>query len=122
MEVRDLRSWCTTLALMTAGTTAQAACPGQTQFEMNQCADATYQQADAALNAVWPQAKARMDALGAGADLLDAQRKWISFRDAACSAEIAPYAGGTIQPLIWSSCLTRLTLQRTDDLRSFLMN
>ena len=100
------------------GAAAQAACPGQSQLEMNECAAAEYQQADRQLNAAWPIAKAYMDNLGAGDLLLDAQRKWLAFRDAACSAEIAPFAGGTIQPLVWYSCLTRVTRTRTDELQA----
>ena len=106
------------LALMLAGT-AHAACPGQSQAEMNNCAAQEYQQADAALNAAWPSAKAVADQAGAGAQLLDAQRKWIAFRDMACTAEAALYQGGSIQPLIYYSCLTRLTGQRTNDLYQF---
>ncbi len=102
--------------------TASAACPGQNQLEMNQCAQAEYQQADAQLNAIWGPAKAYYDGFGAGAVLLDAQRKWISFRDAACQAEIAPYAGGSIQPLLYSKCMTRLTWARVTDLRALLSN
>ncbi len=103
------------VALLGAGA-AQAACPGDTQLEMNECAHAGYVAADAQLNAVWPMAKARADANGSGALLLDAQRKWIAFRDAACAAEIAPYAGGSIQPLIFNTCLARVTRARTEDL------
>ncbi len=108
------------LSLLAMTGAAHAACPGQTQLEMNNCAAARYQQADDALNAAWPTAKAFMDRLGQGSVLLDAQRKWLAFRDAACTAEAAPYAGGSIQPMIWHGCLTRLTVHRTDDLRSLL--
>ncbi len=103
-----------------SGVAAHAACPGNTQLEMNDCAAAEFQQADGQLNAVWPQVKGYMDSIGQGAVLLDAQRKWIPFRDAACTAEIAPYAGGSIQPLIWYSCLTRLTRVRTFDLQELM--
>lgn len=98
---------------------AQAACPGQTQLEMNDCAQAEYIRADAQLNAVWDQAKSAMDGLGHGDVLLDAQRKWLAFRDAACAAEVSPYEGGSIQPLIAYTCLTRLTLARSQDLENF---
>ncbi len=89
---------------------------------MNACAEAQFKAADDELNAVWAPAKAAMDRMGGGAMLLDAQRKWIAFRDAACQAEIQPYAGGSIQPLVWYNCLARLTRQRSFDLRQLLMN
>lgn len=96
---------------------AAADCPGQTQVELNRCAHDAYLAADAELNAVWPVAKASMDQIGAGAALLDAQRKWIAFRDAACAAEAAPYDGGSIRPQVHATCLERLTRRRTEDLR-----
>ncbi|MEM9552321.1 MAG: lysozyme inhibitor LprI family protein [Pseudomonadota bacterium] len=98
---------------------AYAACPGTTQLEMNQCAFEEYQRADAQLNATWTNAKAYMDGLGAGDILLDAQRKWLAFRDAACASEVAPFQGGSIRPLVHATCLTRLTQRRTQDLAEF---
>ncbi len=107
------------VAFVLIGGAAGAACPGQTQLEMNDCAAAEFAQADAALNAAWGPAKNHADANGYGELLLDAQRKWLAFRDAACTAELAPYSGGSIQPLIWSNCLTRLTRTRTQELLEF---
>lgn len=99
---------------------AQAACPGETQQDINDCAAARYAEFDGHLNAVWPLAKSSMDEIGAGVLLLDAQRKWLAYRDAACTAETAPYAGGSIRPLIWYDCLTRITATRTTELRGLL--
>ncbi|MEL6885152.1 MAG: lysozyme inhibitor LprI family protein [Pseudomonadota bacterium] len=115
-----MRFWCSAMFVLAAGA-AQAACPGQNQLEMNDCAAARYAQADAQLNAVWPGVKGYMDSLGAGAALLDAQRKWLAYRDATCTSEITPYAGGSIRPLIWYTCLERVTRVRTDELQG-LMN
>ncbi|MAC77179.1 MAG: urease [Rhodobacteraceae bacterium] len=108
------------LVLLALPVTAQAACPGDTQIELNECAAADYKTADAELNAVWKRAKAYYDRIGHGGDLLDAQRKWLAFRDATCQVEIMPYDGGSIQPLIYSSCLTRTTRHRTEDLTQML--
>ena len=101
-----------------SGIAASAACPGNTQLELNECAAAEFQQADEQLNAVWPQAKGFMDSIGQGAVLLDAQRKWIPFRDAHCKAVAAQYAGGSIVPLIANRCMTELTETRTAQLRA----
>ena len=111
-----MRFW-PSVALIVAGGAAQAACPGQSQLEMNNCAAARYAQADAQLNAVWPGVKAYMDSLGAGVVLLDAQRKWLAYRDATCTSEIAPFGGGSIQPLVWYTCLERVTRVRTGELQ-----
>ncbi len=101
---------------------ASAACPGNTQREMNDCAKQRYDAADAELNAAWKPARSFFDGLGKGDVLLDAQRKWLAFRDAACLAETTPYEGGSIVPLVHFDCMTRLTLQRTETLRHMTAN
>ena len=114
-----MRFACSLVLVLWSGA-AMANCQGQTQLDMNACAAARYAAADAQLNAAWPAAKGYMDGIGAGATLLDAQRKWLAFRDANCTAESAPYAGGSIQPLVWYGCLERLTLARTRDLQAHM--
>lgn len=117
---RSIARWTALLAWAASATAVSADCPGRTQAEMNRCAHDAYLAADAELNDVWPAAKASMDRVGTGDLLLDAQRKWIAFRDAACAAEASPYAGGSIQPQILATCLTRLTQRRIEDLRILL--
>jgi len=86
------------------------------QQDMNICSDRDYQKADAVLNAAYRKAMAGLDAHNR--DLLrTAQRAWIAFRDAQCTYESAPNEGGTIHPLIYSGCLTALTMARTKQLR-----
>lgn len=91
-----------------------------TQIEINDCAHRQYLKADRKLNDLWPGVKRSADQFGAGEALLESQRKWIAFRDAACAAEAAPYAGGSIQPSVWSSCLERQTKRRIKDLKVFV--
>jgi uncharacterized protein YecT (DUF1311 family) len=91
----------------------------QTQMMMNMCAAEAYQVADAALNEAWTPAKAFADAIGKGEELLDAQRAWLAYRDAACVAHSSPYEGGSIRPMIHSICLSELTEQRTAMLLEF---
>lgn len=99
--------------------------PQENQLGMNICAGEDYKKADAALNAAYIQAQASMksfldyDAAKAKAGkqkLIEAQRAWIKFRDAACEVEGLSAEGGTIQPLLISTCLTKLTKRRTEDL------
>jgi uncharacterized protein YecT (DUF1311 family) len=54
--------------------------------------------------------------------LLKAQRAWLAYRDAACEVQASPYEGGSIQPLIWFSCLSELTAERTRMLLEFQGN
>ena len=101
------------------------------QAEMTICAGRDYEAADAELNAAYKMARAAMKSYDAElpADrrdnpkaLLEAQRAWIPYRDAACEAEGFPFQGGTIRPMIIAECLARLTRQRTDDLRTLAQN
>lgn len=94
-----------------------------TQTDMNICAFKDLQAADRALNATWKQAAAKARSEGAQqfARLLDAQRKWLAFRDAQCLAENGlREESGTIWPLVQNTCMQRLTEARTDQLREYV--
>lgn len=97
-----------------------------TQADMNLCAADSADRADAALNAQYKLTrKAAMswdkglDEADRGAEkaLLGAQRAWIAYRDAECSLEGFSTGGGSMQPLIISGCLERLTKARTQELK-----
>jgi len=101
-----------------------------TQYELTGCASQAYEAADGDLNLAWGMARDMAKRLDASASeyggpqdnfaiLLDAQRKWIAFRDAACDAEALLARGGTMQNQLFFDCLTRLTRARTEDLRYF---
>lgn len=120
-------------ALLLIQASAQAAQPqvdcenAMTQMDMNICAGREYQAADRELNAVWKKASQRAKSVdkdvGDGTqhrELLAAQRAWLTFRDAQCSFEANQYRGGSIMPLIRSTCLTALTEARTKQLREYL--
>ena len=86
------------------------------QADMNVCADRDYQKADALLNATFKDATKDADARTL--DLLrKAQRAWIAFRDAECAYQTAGDEGGSIQPMDYSLCMTRLTKLRTQQLK-----
>lgn len=97
-----------------------------TQTEMNLCAEQDYRAADAELNAVYRKAMAAMkqidgdldqDLKGAVDALRDAQRAWVPYRNKACAAEGYLARGGTMEPMLVSGCLERLTRQRIGDLQ-----
>lgn len=98
------------LAALLAAAPANCAA-ATTQIDMNQCAAARYKRADATLNVAWRKLMAQ--AGSAKVDYLAAQRLWLQFRAAECKAEGRTYQGGSIQPLILSSCLADLTEART---------
>lgn len=94
----------------------------QTQVEMTTCSGAAFKAADTELNAAYKAAMATMKAWDADLDpadqgaaeaLRDAQRAWIPYRDAACGAEGFFYLGGSMESMVVTDCLTRLTRERT---------
>lgn len=83
-----------------------------TQTDMNICADRDYQAADKKLNATYAELRSTLDDASKG-KLKTAQRSWIGFRDAECTFETASSEGGSIHPMEYSGCLTRLTKERS---------
>ena len=51
-------------------------------------------------------------------DWRKAQRLWLKFRDASCSAERNLYAGGSAAPGAYAACIEAETRQRTSDLKT----
>ena len=97
----------------------------QLQMEMTYCAEQDYIAADKDLNAAYGAARSKLRAIdadlpqdqkGAEEHLKQAQRSWISFRDAACTAEGYKYYGGSMEPMVIYACQARLTAQRAADL------
>ena len=85
---------------------------GQTQMEMNQQASTNYKKADAKMAITYK--KVQIETLS-NVDkrlLLDAQRKWIIYKEAHCKSASASYEGGSIRPLIYFNCLTEITNER----------
>lgn len=104
----------------------------QDQYSMTYCAGIDYDNADKALNALWPSVVAAAKAQDKNiADqarsmgvpttlqaLRAAQHAWIDFRDAECSYEAYAAFGGTMQPMIGNLCLARMTNERIAELKS----
>ena len=98
------------------------------QMEMNFCAAQFYGYADEDLNLAYKLAMAQAkemdkyiaaDELPSATMLRDAQRAWITYRDLACAAESTLVRGGSMEPLMYYSCLERETRSRTESLRIF---
>lgn len=100
------------------------------QQEMNICAHREYLIADAALNEQWKLTSAHMRELDANFEsswderpgyfetLLEAQRAWLTYRDAHCRSEGYGARGGSLEPLLVATCKRALTEERTQQLRS----
>lgn len=103
------------------------------QIEMNICAAHDFQKADDALNAQWTITSEKMKsqdveyekykssfeppAPGYFESLLEAQRAWLKYRDAHCRLDGYNARGGSLEPLLVSTCRTALTEKRTQELR-----
>lgn len=105
----------------------------QAQQEMNWCAGLDFAVADSDLNDQWAITAQAMKARDARRQdnpyardtrpgyfdtLLEAQRAWLAFRDAHCRAEGYAARGGSLEPLLVSTCKTALTNARTEQLRA----
>ena len=100
-----------------------------TQSDMNQCAYADWEAADADLNTAYQAAMELLqgwdadlpeDEQGGAAALKDAQRAWITFRDKACEAEGYAMKGGSAEPLLVYGCMRQLTEDRTGQLQAMV--
>lgn len=81
----------------------------------------TTKKADDALNGVYRDITRRLKDDAATTKLLvGAQKAWIQFRDAECTFANSDNAGGSIYPMVYNGCLTRLTKARTHDLQLYL--
>lgn len=104
------------------------------QQEMNWCAARDYEVADERLNAQWAitiEVMKRRDAewaevgsndtrLGYTRSLLEAQRAWLRYREAHCRVDGYIARGGTLEPLLVSTCKARLTQMRTEELKALV--
>lgn len=108
-----------------AAPTAQAgpACYDKafTQAQLTACAAADLKEADDRLNQLYRQMRDRMKGdENARSQLLDAQRKWLAFRDAECSFQTTRSAGGSIHAMTVNACLATLTQARSEALQTHL--
>lgn len=86
-----------------------------TQLELNECAAKEFRKADAELNKVYNHILSSLNQKNQS-NLREAQRAWVVYRDANCSAE-ADYHGGSMAPMIYSFCLKENTTDRIKELR-----
>src|SRR5215467_12437390 len=86
-----------------------------TQQEMNQCSEKEHQEAEAMLTALYRQIAAD---LSRGKDptalvkLRTAEGAWRRYRDLHCEAARNQFKGGSGSAMIWSDCMTGVTLNR----------
>jgi uncharacterized protein YecT (DUF1311 family) len=84
--------------------------------DLVQCLAKARDAADAQLNAVYKTVRGKLDAAEVQ-QLLTAQRLWIQYRDANCSAERDLYGGGTATGPAYLACLEAMTRARAKELK-----
>jgi uncharacterized protein YecT (DUF1311 family) len=90
-----------------------------TQMDMNQCSAGQYKKADAQLNTVYAAILKwlKSDKI-AVQKLTAAEKQWIRYRDLHCNAVMHQSEGGSIAPLMWSSCMEALAKDRIEEIRN----
>lgn len=98
----------------------------QTQADMTICAGKDYEKADKELNVAYQKLRkllierdkaADADGKGATDALVTAQRAWVAFRDANCAVAGFQARGGSMEPMLISSCLAETSGKRAEELR-----
>lgn len=87
-----------------------------TGAEETACFAAAEHKADLKLNQLYRHIESSLDSDDRDA-LQQAQRIWIQFRDANCSAEQGLYKGGSAAPMVRYACLEAMTHHRTEELQ-----
>ncbi|RYF57184.1 MAG: DUF1311 domain-containing protein [Comamonadaceae bacterium] len=121
---RRLANWAWPLLLLAMPAAhADTAClaKAQTQTQINACAAGDLKQADDWLNQHYRQMQQRLkDDPEVRKLLLDAQRKWLAFRDAECALQAMRSRDGSSHPFNVNSCLADLTQARAAALQKHL--
>jgi uncharacterized protein YecT (DUF1311 family) len=102
----------------TAAYAEEESCTGSTA-KMRECGNALYEKDDQELNRVYQEVKKGLDAEGQG-KLITSEQAWIKYRDANCAFHADEGRGGSIQPLLYLSCLSGMTKMRTAELQEGL--
>ncbi|WP_413165036.1 lysozyme inhibitor LprI family protein [Capilliphycus salinus ALCB114379] len=89
-------------------------------IEMRKCAQDKYVKVDKELNQTYQKLMANLNDNQRKQRLISAQRSWIQFRDKTCSYEASEALGGSLEGLLLTNCLTRVTAHRTSELKQYL--
>ncbi|MET4578088.1 lysozyme inhibitor LprI family protein [Ottowia thiooxydans] len=93
----------------------------QTQAQLNECSANALKTADDELNTLYRRMQDRLRSDSSIKPLLvDAERKWMSFRDSECAFSAVRSSGGSMHAMQVNDCLTRLTRARAVELQNHL--
>lgn len=89
----------------------------QTQTEITTCAQQNYEDANETLSQLVNQIRNQLpegDRIGFG----EAEQAWLTYRDQNCDFESSLFAGGSIEPTMYYSCMERMTSNRIETLQN----
>ncbi len=102
----------------------------ETQTEMNFCAEQGFREADKELNSVYKQLMQVLRSERNTTDseqvayskklenaVIQAQKKWLEFRDSSANIWRVKYEGGSVMPVIYYGVMTSLTKAQTRELQ-----
>ncbi len=98
------------------------------QMGLSFCAYQDFEAADLELNETWAEVRSKIRAdeteieefKGWFDQALAAQRAWLGYRDAQCETEGFSFNGGSMQPMVMSTCKMRITEARTLELQKMI--
>ena len=91
----------------------------QSQMALNGCAVKEYEREDAGLNKTYKELVANLEQ-DRREKIRAIQLAWIKYRDLQCDFDSARYEGGSMYSLVRFNCLSRMTKQRTKDMKAML--
>lgn len=93
----------------------------QSQNQINECAATALKEADKKLNILYQSMQRRLNDSGDKANaLIEAQRKWVEFRNLECKFTTTRTVGSSIYPFQLNSCLAELTRTRIIEFENHL--
>jgi uncharacterized protein YecT (DUF1311 family) len=91
----------------------------QSQMAMNICSGQDYKRADATMSKTYKVLVSNLEK-DRREKLKKVQVAWIKYRDLQCEFDASNYDGGSMESLVHTSCLARVTQQRNKDLEAML--
>lgn len=89
-------------------------------YEQGQCIGRQHEEIDEEMAKTYRHLMSKVDKQ-AKIKLRDAQRAWIKFRDTNCDFEGTGTLGGSAHSWVVTSCKSRVTVKRTEELRAWLL-
>lgn len=97
-------------------------CPSKprTTLQLEGCAEQKVLATDRTIDLLNAKAFAKLGKAGRAA-LIASNTDWVSYRDAACTAQASIYGGGSVQPVAYANCLVAIGGSHVRELKAMLV-